>query len=190
MRLSEYLNKKEWQFLVVEGYVLEAAKPELKDGEYAVRMAGKQKVRALNPKSNRMKNFKRDKWIKTTVEPEERSFKNLPRYADKKVKVRFQDWLGIKGNPGKGFDGKWYGYSHRAVHGFGVGDVIKKGHIGNKYEYTKEVSKKYNELYDADWKNGTKKSDEYLKSIKFEPYTIKTDQEAKEHAERFMRGVS
>jgi len=25
---------------------------------------------------------------------------------------------------------KWYGWSHRAIHGFAVGDEIKKGHIG------------------------------------------------------------
>jgi hypothetical protein len=26
-------------------------------------------------------------------------------------------------------DGKWYGWSHRAIHGFAPGDVIREGHI-------------------------------------------------------------
>ncbi len=172
-------------------YVTEAAKPELKDGEWAVRMAGKQKVKALNPKSNRIKTFKRDKWVKTDVAPEERSFKNLPRYADRKPRVRFQDWLDISTNGGKGSDGKYYGWSHRAVSGFGVGDTVKPGHIGNKYEYADGVQKKYGELYDADYKNGTKEADAYLKTVAdFKPYTIETDKEAEEHAIRFMNDVS
>lgn len=32
---------------------------------------------------------------------------------------------------GKGSDGKYYGWSHRAVHGFGVGDKITDDAIGN-----------------------------------------------------------
>ncbi len=168
-------------------YITEAAKPELKDGEYAVRMAGKQKVKALNPKSNRMKNFKRDKWIKTTVPPEERSFKNLPRYADKKPRVRFQDWLELSGNPSKGCDNRYYGYSHRAVASFAVGDVIKKGMIGNKYQYGPAVNKKYGDLYNQ---GKYDEADAYLESLEFEPYTIKTDQEAMDHARRFMEDVS
>lgn len=150
-------------------YITEASKPELKDGEYAVRMPGKQKVKALNPKSNRMKNFKRDKWIKTTVPPEERSFKNMPKYSDGKPRARFQDWLGIPRNGGKGSDGKYYGWSHRAVNGFGVGDTIKKGHIGNKHDVGLEWDEKGKD---------------------FEPYTIETEKEAEEHAIRFMKEVS
>ena len=30
---------------------------------------------------------------------------------------------------GKGKDGKWYGWSHRALHGFGEGDTVKQGDI-------------------------------------------------------------
>ncbi len=96
--------------------------------------------------------------IKTNIRPEDRSFKNLPRDSKKKGKCRWQDWMGVKGNPGKGYDGKWYGYSHRAVHGIGVGDVIKKDHLGYKG--------------DGD------------------PYTINTDKEAREQADRFRGSVS
>jgi len=107
--------------------------------------------------------------IKTDISPEERSFKNLPRDSKKKPKCRFQDWLGIKGNGGQGTDGKYYGWSHRAVYGFGVGDVIKPGSIGNKYD-----------------KDGAWDDDR----VDFEPYTIKTEKEAKEHAIRFRNDVS
>ncbi|MCK5015583.1 MAG: hypothetical protein KAS32_00810, partial [Candidatus Peribacteraceae bacterium] len=134
-------------------YVTEASKPELRDGEYAIPFTKKEKVRDLNPRTNRMKNFKRMRYFKTDIKPEDRSFKNLPRYADKKSKCTFQQWLGIKGNPGKGTDGKWYGYSHRAVWGFGVGDTIKPDHIGNKYQYGTDINKEYNRLYNLDIKN-------------------------------------
>lgn len=81
----------------------------------------------------------------TSIEPEKRTFKNLPRYADGKPKVRFQDWLLIKPQKrspehsvasfGKSdADGKWYGWSHRAVYGFKKGDVIKPGDSGNDTE--------------------------------------------------------
>ena len=70
--------------------------------------------------------------IKTNIPPEKRSLKNLPRDSKGKPKVKFQDWLGMKtttGSVGKGSDGKWYGWSHRAVWGFGIGDKVKKGDI-------------------------------------------------------------
>jgi hypothetical protein len=70
--------------------------------------------------------------------------KNLPRYADKKPKVHFKDWMGIKMDHKAGCsvgkaesDGKWYGFSHRAIASFGVGDVVKADTCGNtKGEYT------------------------------------------------------
>ncbi len=96
--------------------------------------------------------------IKTNIHPEDRTLKNVPRDGKKKSKCRWQDWIGVKGNPGKGYDGKYYGYTHRGVHGIGVGDVIEKGHLG----------------YKGDGK----------------PYTIKTEEEAKKQAERFMRSIS
>jgi len=80
--------------------------------------------------------------FKTSVKPEDRSFKNLPRYSNKKAKVRFQDWLGIVGEGGgvrggiprpnyhgKSTNGKHYGWSHRAVYGFEAGQTIKEGDI-------------------------------------------------------------
>ena len=36
------------------------------------------------------------KKFKTNIPPEKRTFKNLPRYSNKKPKVRFQDWLCLK----------------------------------------------------------------------------------------------
>lgn len=94
--------------------------------------------------------------IKTDIPPEKRSLKNLPRYSTGKSKIKFQDWLEMK-NPGhglgKGCDGKWYGWSHRAVHGFGIGDKIKKGDIayaGREYTLkteadTKEAAKRFSD---------------------------------------------
>ena len=92
------------------------------------------KVKDLNPNTLRMKTYKRNGYIKTEVPIEKRTLGNLPRYSDKKPKVHFKDWLGIKGKSlskdssihsyGKAeADGKWYGWSHRAIYGFGVGDT-------------------------------------------------------------------
>lgn len=96
--------------------------------------------------------------IKTNIPPEKRTFKNLPKYSTGKPKVRFQDWLEMEHrthSTGKGSDGKWYGWSHRAVFGFKVGDKIKKGDI----------------VYEG------------------KEYTIETEQQAKEAAIRFAKGV-
>ena len=105
------------------------------------------KVKDLNPNTLRMKTFKRTDYMKTDVPMEKRTLKNLPRYTDKKAKVHFKDWMGIKGQKihsshsaqsfGKAdADGKWYGWSHRAIAGFGVGDTVKADTCGNtKGEY-------------------------------------------------------
>lgn len=77
--------------------------------------------------------------IKTNIPPEDRTMDNIPRFSTGKLKVKFQDWLGIKsGNGvGKSTNGKWYGWSHRAMYGFGIGDKIKKGDCAyNGKEYT------------------------------------------------------
>ena len=168
----------------------EASIPELEDGQYAVRMAKPEKVKKLNKKTNRMKTSRQSRWYVTDIPPEKRTFKNLPRYADKKPKCTFMAWLDLKGNGSegaKGCDGKYYGWSHRAVYGFGVGDVIKPGSIGNKHQYSKESRDEYNRIYD---KEGYEAADKWYDSITFDPYTIKTEQEAKEHAIRFGRDVS
>lgn len=94
--------------------------------------------------------------VKTHVSPKDRSFKNLPRDSKGKAKVKFQDWLEM--NPclhglGKGSDGKWYGWSHRAVYGFQKGDKIKKGDVvykGKEFtikseEHAKEIAQRFSD---------------------------------------------
>ena len=172
----------------------ESQKPKnLNEGEYAIPLKGKSKVKKINIKTGRLKKHKITKFEITTIKPEDRTLKNLPRYADKKSKVRFQDWLVLKNTSvskhsvGQSSNGKWYGWSHRAIYGFEIGKLIKPGSIGNKFEYGDKQSKKYNDLYEKD----PKKANEYLKELKkFEPYEIKTDDEAKEHAIRFAKDVS
>ena len=73
--------------------------------------------------------------FKTSISPDLRSLKNLPRNKDNSPRCRFQDWLGIRGEKrspessvqsfGKSTNGKWYGWSHRAIHGYKVGDTVK-----------------------------------------------------------------
>jgi hypothetical protein len=153
--------------------------------EYDVPMIKREKNKKINPKTNRVKTFRKMMNHTTEISPEDRNFKNLPRYANDKPKVKFQDWLLIKPekrNPshdassiGKSAaDGKWYGWSHRAVYGFGVGDKITGDSGGKKVEYPK--------LPDGtpDWDNG-----------KYEPdFTIKTDAHAKQVAVTFADSVS
>ena len=115
----------------------------LESGEqFDVPMIKKEKFKKVNPKTNRLKTSRKTKYLTTDVEPKNRTFKNLPRYADGSVKVKFQDWLMIKPEGGdktrphyygkSDADGKWYGWSHRAVYGFKEGDVIKPDTIGNE----------------------------------------------------------
>ncbi len=172
----------------------------LTEKEYLISKIKKEKLKVLNPKTNRMKTKRITKYFPTKIEPKNRNFKNLPRYSNKKPKCRFQDWLLIKSlkrnsnhdtcSIGKSeADGKYYGWSHRAVYGFGIGDVIKPGNMGNKYQYSDKIQKKYNDMLntvDVDYD----KVDKWLNSITFEPYIIKTEQEAKEHAIRFAKSVS
>ena len=109
--------------------------------QYKVPMIDKLKTHKLNPKTNRMKNFRTHKYLFTDIPPEERTFKNLPRYSTKKAKVRFQDWLEIDAQKrqsshtalswGWAPNGSCYGWSHRAVHGFKIGDTVKPGDVAN-----------------------------------------------------------
>jgi len=176
-----------------ERIILELAKPELDDGEYAVARIEKHKIRKMNPKSNRMKKFKTTKWMKTTIKPEDRTLKNLPRDSKKKAKCKFQDWLLLKGwgsrhSTGISPNNRCYGWSHRAVGEFYVGKEIKNADtIGNRITYGKEIDKKYNAIAD---KHGYEVADAYRKNLPFTPYTIKTIDDAKMHAERFARDVS
>lgn len=63
---------------------------------------------------------------------------------------------------GKGDDGKWYGWSHRAIHGFGVGDMVFDEKFGDDSTPFK--------------KHGT--------------VPIETDQQAKTAAMNFARYIS
>jgi len=113
------------------------------DKTFLVKRLKPDKVKDLNPNTLRMKTYKRTAYVKTDVPMVKRTLGNLPRYADKKPKVHFKEWMGIKGEKlhpdfsvdsyGKSeADGKWYGWSHRAIYGFGVGDTVKADTIGNK----------------------------------------------------------
>ena len=123
--------------------------------------------------------------FRTTEPLEKRSFKNIPKYANGHSKVRFQDWLHIKSektHPDKNIatigkseaDGKWYGWSHRAVYGFGVGDKVEGDSLGKKVEYPKLPDGGY------DWDNG-----------KYEPdFIISSDEQARQVAIQFAKNVS
>jgi hypothetical protein len=110
---------------------------------FDIPMIKREKSKKLNPNTNRMKTSRKTMFHTTNTSPEDRTFKNLPRYANDKPKVKFQDWLLIKSEKvnsnhqvnsiGKSdADGKWYGWSHRAVYGFKAGDVVKSDSIGNE----------------------------------------------------------
>lgn len=43
-------------------------------------------------------------------------------------------------------DGKWYGWSHRAIYGFQVGDVAKEGDLCTQSGYIEEYAKEHPEL--------------------------------------------
>lgn len=111
---------------------------------------------------------KKKGYVRVDIPPTQRSFKNLPRYANKKPKVKFQDWLELDStgfgkhgaSGGKSPNGKYYGYSHRAICGFKKGDEIKS---------TDNMS------HDSKRKC---------------PYCIKSNKDAMKHAIRFSRAVS
>lgn len=140
------------------------------DDIHTVNMRKPKKVKDLNPKTNRMKTFKRVRKLATQIDPVDRTTKNMPTYADGRAKVTHTEWLGIKndgpgkasnGNTissyGKSTNGKWYGWSHRAMYGFKVGDKITPTDAGN---------------------------------VDKEPYTIKTDDQAMQAAIDFAEDVS
>ena len=166
---------------------------ELKDNEYAIPRLNKNKKWGINPLTGRNKKINKTGYLITTVKPEKRTLKNLPRNNKGEVKVRFQDWLMLKNTSksnssvGQSPNGEWFGWSHRAISGFKIGDIIKPGTIGNKYAYGDKQSKKYDELS----RDSIEKADKYLDKLnKFKPYKIETDKEAMEHAIRFANDVS
>ncbi len=121
---------------------------------------------------------------KTNISPNRRTFKNLPKYSNGKSMVKFQDWLLIKSQKrdpkhsaysfGKSdADGKWYGWSHRAVAGFGAGDKVAGDDSGKKQTPEKNPDGTTN------WDTG------------YEPdFTIKNDDHAKQVAMQFSDNVS
>ena len=44
-------------------------------------------------------------------------------------------------------DGKWYGWSHRAIYGFQIGDTVKKGDCCAESRWTKEYLKDHPDPY-------------------------------------------
>lgn len=172
-------------------FLKEDSIPDLNDGEYAIPYRKREKVRKLNKRTNRMRNSKIVKYFKTDIPPDKRTLENLPRYSDGSTKCTFQQWLGLRGNGSdgcKGYDGRYYGWSHRAIASFGVGDVIKGDMIGNKYQYSDDAQKEYMRIMND---RGLEEADKYIKTLEnYEPYIIKTEQEAIGHAIRFGRGVS
>src|SRR6056297_2124572 len=117
-------------------------RPILKEGEYAVPYKNCKKTPQLNIKTGRIKKLPEKKYYITTIIPKDRTLENIPKYADKKPKIRFQDWLELKKYPklynklddyswGWSPNGKCYGWSHRAIHGFKIGDKIKPDTSGN-----------------------------------------------------------
>ncbi len=168
---------------------------KLKEGEYKVPRVEKFKFKGINPRTGRKKNLKKTTYLKTTIPPQDRTLKNIPRDSKKKSKVRFQDWLMLKNTSrskhsvGQAASGAWLGWSHRAVGFFNIGKEIKQGTIGNKFEYTKEAQKEYSKYAEE---NSYEEADKMMKKKygNFKPYKIKTDDEAFEHAERFAKDVS
>ena len=145
---------------------------------YQVKMKKPEKYKKVNPRTNRIKTFRKQRFLTTDIPPQERSFKNIPKYADGKSKVNFQDWLEIEHesdkNYGKAPNGKWYGWSHRAVYGFKAGDKVTGDNSGKKVEYPT--------LPDGgnDWDNPTHEPD----------FVIKNDNHAREVAIQFAKNVS
>lgn len=75
---------------------------------------------------------------------------------------------------GKSFrDGKWYGWSHRAIHGFSIGDIVKEGDCCATSGWTEEYLKDH--------------PDENVLPVGFE---AKTEEDCKRMAKAFASCVS
>jgi len=158
---------------------------EFAKNTYSIPMRNRLKHKKLNPKTNRIKNFKKVQYHITKIKPSDRTFKNIPKYADGKAKVTFQNWLLIKGEkrqPGHNNNsigksealGAWVGWSHRAVCAFKAGDKITGNSLAKKVEYPKLSNG------ETDWDNGKYEAD----------FTIKDDAHAKQVAITFADNVS
>lgn len=150
---------------------------------YEIPMLKREKHKKINPKTNREKTFTHIRYLKTGISPKDRTLKNLPRYADGKPKVHFSDWMLIDKDKIDGVsvpnigrskaDGRWYGWSHRAISSFGIGDKIEGDNMGKKVEYPKLPNG------EVDFDNGKYESD----------FTVKTDGQAKRCAINFANSV-
>jgi hypothetical protein len=174
---------------------------------YTVPMIKREKHRKINPKTNREKNFKKIKQLVTKVPPEERSFKNIPKYSTGKNKVTPQAWLEIKGEKthpdhsvasiGKSAaDGKWYGWSHRAIYGFKAGDEVKGDSMGKKVDYPKYTQSDVDAALAAAAKSDKATAIPTIGELDFDngkyesDFTIKNDAHAREIAITFAENVS
>jgi hypothetical protein len=101
---------------------------------------------------------------------------NLDFLFKRGVTDQIQDGYGEPSTACIGFnpvEQKWYGWSHRAIYGFGVGSECKKGHVhyspSNKEDFTEETLRWYG---DTDMKD-----------------THKENATVKEHTENGVLGV-
>lgn len=90
-------------------------------GKYKVKMKP-MRVPGTNPYTGRKKKLNVSRYLLTDVDPAKRTLNNIPKYATGKKKVTFERWLMIQ-RTGMGVgkslaDGKWYGWSHRAISSF------------------------------------------------------------------------
>ena len=167
------------------------------ENEFVVKYRKPEKYRKLNPKSNRMKNFKRVRYFSTKIKPENRSFKNMPKYANGNPKVTFIEWLGIKDSKqgfGKAANGKWYGWSHRAVYGFKPGDKITGDNLGKKVTYAKYTQADVDAAKEVAGDDETtvipRVGDINFDAATYEDdFTIKDDEHAKAVAKQFHDNV-
>ena len=109
-----------------------------------------------------MKSFKKYLIEKKDIPKEKRTLANKPKG------IPPGEWLGCTNGGKPAYNGKYYGWSHRAIAGFKKGDKISGDSMAHK---------------DYKWNDDEK-------GIKHSSYIIKTDQEAKEHAIRFMKNIS
>lgn len=173
-------NERKGKIMKFKRYLENIYRIEMIEEGFSVPMKNREKYKKLNPKTNRIKTFRKTRYIETNIPPEKRSFDNIPKYTDGSLKVRFQDWLEIdtSKSPGKNWgwskNGKCYGWSHRAIYCFKVGDEIKGGNLCKKVTYPK--------LSDGslDFDNGKHEPD----------FIIKTNKQAEEVAKTFAENVS
>lgn len=115
---------------------------------------------------------------------------------------------------GRGSDGKWYGWSHRAIFGFSIGHTVEKGHCGYVPATREEVIEATRAWHTEDWKenlvvdpqedgihlaydivcnDGRREHREYIEpwpELGRGEWTAQTDEDAKQMAIDFAESVS